>query len=150
MLKTRCIYGIRRLTPAEFQLLGRVKEDVLYVCGSTLFDFTSELAKICCVELNVNCNSDMSSHYYSCKKKFQVCCYVCGCFGDLVPITDERRRQFQSIHPICTECRQMEKMNVLVVHALLGKKGKTILIKHIYILIKHSFQYFKIIFYLFL
>ncbi len=78
-LKPRCIYGIRRLTPAEFQLLGRVKEDVLYVCGSTLFDFTSELAKICCVELNVNCNSDMSSHYYSCKKKFQVCCYVCGC-----------------------------------------------------------------------
>ncbi len=104
LAKTSCIADISECK-CYLSLLGRVKEDVLYVCDSTLFDFTSELAMICCVELNVNCNSDMTSHYYSCKKKFQVCCYVCGCFGDLVLITDERRRQFQSIHPICTECK---------------------------------------------
>ncbi len=57
---------------------------------------------------------------------------------------------FSQFIPFVQNVRQMEKMNVLVVHVLLGKKGKTILIKHIYILIKHSFQYFKILFYLFL
>ncbi len=98
----------------------------------------------------MNCNSDMTSHYYSCKKKFQVCCYVCGCFGDLVPITMKDDDSFSQFIPFVQNVRQMEKMNVLVVHALLGKKGKTILIKHIYILIRHSFQYFKIIFNLFL
>ncbi len=41
---------------------------------------------------------------------------------------------FSQFIPFVQNVRQMEKMNVLVVHALLGKKGKTILIKLIYIL----------------
>ena len=103
-LKPRCIYSIRRLKQDEFQMLGSVKEDILYVCGSVLFVETTALANICCVEPNVNCNSEISHHYFSCRKKFQECCYICGSFGDLVPILDERRRQFQSIHPVCTRC----------------------------------------------
>jgi hypothetical protein len=68
------IHGIRRLTPGEFQLLGGIKEDILYECGSALF-VASELDGVCCVEQNVNCYSHISTHYFSCKKKFQVCCY---------------------------------------------------------------------------
>ena len=28
----------------------------------------------------------------------------CGVFGDLKPISDEMKRSFQSVHPICTNC----------------------------------------------
>ncbi len=71
--------------------------------------------------------------------------------GVLVILQSPRKDDsFSQFIPFVQNVRQMEKMKVLVVHALLGKKGKTILIKHIYIQIKHSFQYFKIIFNLFL
>ena len=33
-----------------------------------------------------------------------MCCYNCGVFGDLKPISDEMKRSFQSVHPICTNC----------------------------------------------
>lgn len=123
-LKPRCIYGIRKLTPAEFQQVACAKEDTLYVCGSPLFVDTSELTKICCVEPNVNCNSNMSNHYYSTRKKFQVCCYSCGSFGDLVPIPDETRRRFQSIHPVCTECKESGKSERTRGPRMAGQKRK--------------------------
>lgn len=105
-LKPRCVYSIRRLTQEEFQSLAQLKEDVLYVCGGTLFPETSDLSQLCCVEPNINCNSTISVHYFSCRKKFDLCCYSCGSFGDLVPIEDERRRKFQTIHPVCSDCKE--------------------------------------------
>ena len=38
-----------------------------------------------------------------------MCCYNCGVFGDLKPISDEMKRSFQSIHPICTDCSTQGK-----------------------------------------
>ncbi len=44
-LKPRCVYSIRRLTREEFQRLGRVKEDILFVCGGPLFSEMSDLSR---------------------------------------------------------------------------------------------------------
>ena len=38
-----------------------------------------------------------------------MCCYNCGVFGDLKPISDEMKRSFQSVHPICTNCSTQGK-----------------------------------------
>ena len=120
-LKPRCIYSIRRLKQDEFQMLGSVKEDILYVCGSVLFVETTALANICCVEPNVNCNSEISHHYFSCRKKFQECCYICGSFGDLIPISDERRRQFILF---AQSARKQEEVSAHGAHVLSDKKGR--------------------------
>ena len=32
-----------------------------------------------------------------------LCCYVCGAFGDLCPVSDEMKRSYQSVHPVCNE-----------------------------------------------
>ena len=36
--------------------------------------------------------------------------YVCASLSDLVPIPEERARSFQSIHPICVDCKEMERL----------------------------------------
>ena len=118
-LKPRCVYSVRRLTQEQFQCLARLKQDILYVCGGP-----SELSDVCCVEPNITCNSIISVHYFSCRKKFQTCCHVCGCFGDLVPITDEMRRQFQTIHPVCVECKQTGKTERTRGPRFVGQKRK--------------------------
>ena len=41
--------SVRKLRQAEIQLLQTVKEDHLYVCGSTIFTEDSDMAKVCCV-----------------------------------------------------------------------------------------------------
>lgn len=58
------------------------------------------------------------SLYFSCRKKFQICCHICGSFVDLVPITDEKRRKFQTIHQ---NASKVGKLSTLVALDLLAR-----------------------------
>ena len=62
-----------------------------------------------CPEQNQSCEEIVSTHYYSSRLQREMCCYNCGIFGDLKPISDEMKRSFQSVHPICTDCSTQGK-----------------------------------------
>ena len=60
-----------------------------------------------------------------------MCCYNCGVFGDLKPISDEMKRSFQSVHPInfVLIVQLKGRRNVLGDLNLLVEKG--LLLQHI-------------------
>ena len=83
--------------------------DHFYVCGASIIPEESELFSLCAFEIGINCETELSSHYYSSRLKFPPRCYVCGVFSDLVVIPQEKSQKFQSIHPVCTCCQQWER-----------------------------------------
>ena len=80
----------------------------IFVCGASIIPEESELFSICAFEIGINCETELSSHYYSSRLKFSPRCYVCGVFSDLVVIPQEKSQKFQSIHPICTNGKERE------------------------------------------
>ena len=108
-LKPRCVYSARALTKQQLRLLEEYSYDHFYVCGGSIIPEKSELFSLCAFEIGINCETELSSHYYSSRLKFPPRCYVCGVFSDLVVIPQEKSQKFQSIHPICTCCQQAGK-----------------------------------------
>ena len=98
------LYSKKKLSRMEQIKLYHCKEDYVYTCGGTIFPDSHDLFSVCCPELLESCEELVSPHYYSCRLKCELCCYNCGVFGDLRPISDELKRSFQSVHPVCTEC----------------------------------------------
>ena len=64
---------------------------------------------LCSPEIIQDCEETVSPHYYSCRLQCVLCCYNRGAFGDLIPIPDDVKRNFQSVHPIYTECKAQGK-----------------------------------------
>ena len=108
-LKPRCLYSKRKLSRSELAELNHCKEDYVYTCGGTIFPENHNLFSLCCPEQNQSCEETVSTHYYSSRLQREMCCYNCGVFGDLKPISDEMKRSFQSVHPICTDCSTQGK-----------------------------------------
>ena len=99
-LKPRCVYSARALRKQQLRLLEEYSYDHFYVCGGSIIPEESELFSLCAFEIGMNCETELSSHYYSSRLKFPPRCYVCGIFSDLVVIPQEKSQKFQSIHPI--------------------------------------------------
>lgn len=108
-LKPRCFYSSRKLSRSEQIELHQCKEDYLYTCGGTVIPDDHSLFSVCSSEIIQNCEEPVSPHYFSCRLQCVLCCYSCGAFADLVPIPDEMKKGFQSVHPICTECKAQGK-----------------------------------------
>ena len=107
-LKPRCLYASKALSSELMTLLESCKEDNIFVCGSSFLPPESELSQLCWVERS-NCDAEVNGHYYSSRLKLQRCCYVCGALAELVEIPPEKARAFQSIHPVCTLCKDAGK-----------------------------------------
>ena len=65
---------------------------------------SSDLFSICCPEILLSCEEVVSPHYFSSRLQCDLYCYICGAFGSLKPISEEQKRSFQTVHPICTDC----------------------------------------------
>lgn len=52
------------------------------------------------------------------------CCHICGALGDIKPISDELKRSFQTVHPICTNCSAHGKKESTRGPRFTGKKRK--------------------------
>ena len=91
-LKPRCMYLKRKLTKVEFNKLVVYKEDYLYNCGGTILPEADEdINSLCAHEILDGCSDNISPHYY------------CGSYGDLRSISDDMKRKFQTVHPVCNE-----------------------------------------------
>ena len=108
-LKPRCFYSARKLSRSEQTELNHCKEEYIYTCGGTVIPESHNLFSLCSPEIIQDCEETVSPHYYSCHLQCVLCCYNCGAFGDLIPIPDDVKRNFQSVHPICTECKAQGK-----------------------------------------
>ncbi len=93
-LKPRCVYSKRKLNQSEKIEFHRCKEDYMYTCGGTMLPENSDLFSICCPEILQSCEEVVSPHYYSSRLQCDMCCHVCGAFGDLRPISEELQRSF--------------------------------------------------------
>ena len=101
-----CVYSAKVPTKEQFLEFRQCKEDNMYVCGMTVIPPENNLSEIIFFfEHGINCDKEISPHYYSARQKFPPVCYHCGVMADLVPISEDLRRQYQSIHPLCTECQ---------------------------------------------
>ena len=79
----------------------------MYVCGSSVIPEDGQLQ--CSFEVDINCESPISNHYYSARLKLPPVCYVCGVLSPLVPVPPEKKRLCQSIHPVCEDCESIGK-----------------------------------------
>lgn len=121
-LKPRCLYAKRKLSRSEHAEVQRCKEEYFYSCGGTIFPETSELAPLCCPELVQGCEECICPHYYSSRLQCTPCCYSCGAFGELRPISSEMKRNFQTVHPVCTDCSACGKSERTRGPRIAGKK----------------------------
>ncbi len=104
-LKPRCVYSKRKLTKDEFNKLAIYKENFLYCCGGSIFPEEDEdINLLCAHEILDGCNDNISPHYYASRLKNTPCCYHCGSYGDLRSISDAMKKNYQTIHPVCSEC----------------------------------------------
>ena len=85
-LKVCCVYSAKALTKEQFLQFKKCKEDYIYVCGTTVIPSENNLSKILYFEHGINCDKEISPHYYSARQKFVPVCYLCGVLTDLVPI----------------------------------------------------------------
>ena len=104
VLKPRSLYSSKQLTHSEYAQLQCYKEEFLYSCGGSVIPEESSLATLCCTELISGCHVNITPNYYASRLTNPPCCYVCGAFGDLRSVSDEMKRSYQSVHPVCNEC----------------------------------------------
>ena len=117
-----CLYSKRKLTQSDLIELNHCKESYVYTCGGTIFPESHSLFSECSPEFLHSCEELVSPHYYSSRLQCALCCYCCGAYGDLIPISDEMKRSYQSVHPVCTMCSAEGKKYAL--EGLdMGKKG---------------------------
>ncbi len=55
---------------------------------------------------DITCKNHITPHYYSANQNFQSVCYVCGHPEDLMHISQETIDRFQTVHPICENCKE--------------------------------------------
>ena len=102
------------------------KEDYVYTGGGTIVPENHNLFSVCCPEQNQSCEEIVSTHYYSSRLQCEMCCYNCGVFGDLKPISDEAFRA------ICTDCSTQGKKEHTRGPKFAGTKRTAILLKQIF------------------
>ncbi len=123
-LRPRCVYARKLLSKEHLTQLEVFKEDNIFVCGSNFIPPESELSVTCFVESGINCDTDVNPHYFSSRLNLQKCCYICASLASLVDIPDEKARSFQSIHPVCTACRDSGKSERTRGKRSVGQKRK--------------------------
>ena len=102
-LKPRCLYSKRKLTREEFNKLKTYEEEFLYSYGGTIIPETdTDITSLCAHEILDSCSDNISPHYYAPRLKNIHCCMLS--YAALRSISDEMKRSFQTIHPVCTEC----------------------------------------------
>ena len=124
--------SVRKLRQAEIQLLQTLKENHLYVCGGTIFTEDSDMAKVCCVEPSVNCIAEKFLCTITHVATISSC--VCGSFGELVKISDETKRHYQSIH---LSAKQMATLNALVGLGLLAENESLVQYEYFSVYVFH-------------
>ncbi|KAK6186795.1 hypothetical protein SNE40_006067 [Patella caerulea] len=92
--KPRCLYSSRKLTDEQQVKLEKTTEDILYSCGSPPF------VNFLLCEDEVSCDDDVCIHYYSKRRNFPPCCYVCG---------DSLELWEGDGHPVCESCTNLKR-----------------------------------------
>ena len=107
-LKRRCMFPNRALTHQQEVQVGNAKADYSFVCGSKLLPADHDLATAVVVNHSLTCNSHVEKAYYTSRRCFEDVCFVCGSDSPL-PVTQEMKQQYQSVHPVCEHCHQSGK-----------------------------------------
>ncbi|XP_070546538.1 uncharacterized protein [Ptychodera flava] len=129
--KARCVYSPKKLVEAERQSLEQILDTIDYTCGTSAIPESHKLHKVFSRVLaaqsvfrnknrsnkvylfeNVTCGNSITPHYYSSRLKFPLVCHMCGTPDDLVPIQDDWKESYQSINPVCHQCKSIGHENV--------------------------------------
>ncbi|XP_035678683.1 uncharacterized protein LOC118417278 [Branchiostoma floridae] len=108
-LKPRCVFSHSKLKRQEEEAVGRVRDSMVFTCGSNLFEEGGRYHDSIVVRRAVNCASPIEAQYYSSKLiSFEDVCYHCGRQDDLLgpehPTMATLRQQYSVIRPICLSC----------------------------------------------
>lgn len=66
------------------------------------------LADTVMVQPNITCAAPIAVHYYGNRANFPPVCFICGS-ADLFEISNELKEKFQSVHPVCKDCKASSK-----------------------------------------
>ena len=105
--KPICLHSVKKLTDEQKRLVAQLQEDSVYVCGAPLTSPDSQLIGVVALRQGLECSTEISPHYYSCKK-FPLVCYVCGSATPL-PNPAAMQERYQTVHLVCGECKQKGK-----------------------------------------
>lgn len=62
--KPRVVYSAVKLSPAELRSIGRVEEELIYICGDPLFH-AGRYHNTILVKKGLGCNSEIEAAYYA-------------------------------------------------------------------------------------
>ena len=128
--KRRCLYKRCNLTKEDKERIERVKETLMYTCGS---DFCTEedptiTQDLVVVRRAVQCSDPMETQYYKDLRDHDPVCCICGVVGDNdLEVDEELSIQFQTVLPMCKKCKQDGKVPV---HALASCHNPCSVTKH--------------------
>ena len=82
-----------------------LKEFAMYTCGGVFVPSDNILHGTIGVQPNVTCLAPVSAHYYSSRMSFPLLCFDCSS-TDVAEIAAELKARFQTVHPVCHDCRE--------------------------------------------
>ncbi len=106
--KPRCVFAEHKLSSEHVQELQAVLHDNLYTCGAPLWSPEHALYDKVVVR-DIDCEGCIEPAYYSCRRKYQSVCYVCGDKTPL-PVPPALKARCQSVHPVCAACKASGKV----------------------------------------
>ena len=99
------IFSDKKLGQAEAVMSETAKENTDYVCGGLISPNGHLLILKIGVRTDITCTSDISTQYYASKHGFPLVCYKYGS-KEPVEIPADVKATFQSVHPVCLNCKQ--------------------------------------------
>ena len=110
LLFFRCIYAAKKIDHDQKIELNELKEIAEFTCGGILIPSDSILFNSIIVQPAVTCAAPVVSHYHSSRLGLPPVCHSCGT-THIIPISNELKRKFQSVHPVCGECKTVKNVN---------------------------------------
>lgn len=80
--KRRVVYSSAKLPPAELRSIGRVEEELIYICGDPLFH-AGRYHDTILVKEGIGCNSEIEAAYYA------GCCSIFLAINSLTIVKNE-------------------------------------------------------------
>ena len=129
--KPRCVYANTFLSNGQTTHVQRIRDEEIFVCGSSLFPESAKYHATIVVREALTCDSTVEISYYGAKMvKLPVICIHCGGSSNS-PIAEdaiitELRKQFQRVRPICVVCKTNGKQPITWGPKNMAKKQRTL------------------------
>ena len=109
--KRRCLYKRGKLSKEDKERVERVKESLLYTCGSAFY--TEEDPRIgqelVVVRRAIQCTDPMETQYYKDLPHHDPVCCWCGQPGEDLEVDEVLATQYKCVLPVCKQCKLEKK-----------------------------------------